>query len=441
MYWPDWMCARAREAGLEGTALRVVWGGHNRDSSFGHSRLGSGDTLVPVTVVDGVVFALARLVVLKKTTAEVWLAANPGDAVTKLHGCGAEVVVAADGSALPLAFDRPFNSDELDAWRYDGSAGPRPLKFLEGGRLKKPLSMQGIYRVTPATQTLIEAVLARTKAPKAKTAAAELEAALARSPADERAARVLADAWQDAGDARGEVMAIELALAREHDLERARGLDARHAALLRQAGAKKRPGGFPFRMLQGARGFEVLVVAEAPLAGSTPSARLDALAAFCGRVLEPAGASSLEVHTRTISARAQEVLDALGAVRQPGPSNVFSRKARFSTAELEQVALTEGALRLVFAGSLRAADDGPALPLQHGSQWLGSPLTSEVRASLVDGRLTATLRAPLGTPFADKRLAELERSFQAAGLRVVRETWRRTATGVDALVQGPPRAH
>ena len=48
---------------------------------------------------------------------------------------------------------------------------------------------------------------------------------------------MLADALQLAGDVRGEILALELALAGEEDPTRASSLDARHAELMRRSAA------------------------------------------------------------------------------------------------------------------------------------------------------------------------------------------------------------
>lgn len=278
MYWPDWMCDRAREHGLEGQRLRVLWGGHNQDTRFSRFKVGPGDRVVPVTAIDGVLHALALIEVAQKTTADAWLPTHPDDAKTRLHGCGSELLVARADAGLPLAFTRRFSAAQLERFRYDGSSGPRALKFLDGGKLKKSMSVQGVYRVTAETERLIEQVLAAPVLEPPKTTAAALEAGLRERPDDEGAARVLADAWQEQGDVRGEVMALELALAREADGVEAAKLDARHAALMRaQAGLKKRPGGFPLRAFQGARSFTELSTYGLSLRDGLPEVLVEAL--------------------------------------------------------------------------------------------------------------------------------------------------------------------
>jgi hypothetical protein len=153
MYWPDWMCAAAREHGLEGQPLTIVWGGHNHDTSFARFKVGVGDTLVPVTCVSGVVYVLASLVVLAKSNAALWLPAHPEHAHTRLPGCGNEVLVGTPQASL--RFDRPLSPAQLMAWRYATSTGERPLKFLRQGRLTRTMSMQGVYRVTEATRAVL----------------------------------------------------------------------------------------------------------------------------------------------------------------------------------------------------------------------------------------------------------------------------------------------
>ncbi|MBE2248524.1 MAG: hypothetical protein IAE78_03170 [Myxococcus sp.] len=429
MYWPDWMCDRAREHGLEGQRLRVLWGGHNQDTRFSRFKVGPGDRVVPVTAIDGVLHALALIEVAQKTTADAWLPTHPDDAKTRLHGCGSELLVARADAGLPLAFTRRFSAAQLERFRYDGSSGPRALKFLDGGKLKKSMSVQGVYRVTAETERLIEQVLAAPVLEPPKTTAAALEAGLRERPDDEGAARVLADAWQEQGDVRGEVMALELALAREADGVEAAKLDARHAALMRaQAGLKKRPGGFPFRAFQGARSFTELSTYGLSLRDGLPEVLVEALFGLGARLVEAEGVHRVEA-VRTVGAPLSRLLASLGASAVVGPGSVWSRKKPLSQGEVKRLVSCDATLRLSLAGRLRGSDEGAALPFQAASQWLGLPLLSELELSLADRSLRCSLRVPDGSPLAASRLVALEQVLRQLGGEVSRQRKRRTATG------------
>lgn len=437
MYWPDWMCERAREQGLEGQRLRLLWGGHNQDTRFSRFKVGPGDRVVPVTSIDGVLYALACVEVATKTDADAWLPRHPEDAKTRLHGCGSELLVAREGAGVTLAFSRAFDAKALARWRYDGSSGPRPLKYVEGGRLKKTLSVQGVYRVTADTERLVDEVLATPVVRAPKTTATDLKAALKAKPDDEGAARVLADAWQDAGDVRGEVLALELGLAAELDPAAAARLDERHAALMRaKAGLKKLPGGFPLRSAQGGRDFIELSTGALALRAATPPALLEAFFELAHRLLEVEGFDAIEVLQRAMPEGVAERLGALKATRRAGPWNIYERKTPFTLDEARGVLARAPALRLHVTGPLRANDGGPRLPLLAASQWLGQPPHSTLDCSLADGTLRGTFRAPRGTPLADRRLAELDALLRALGGAPARRRLRRTSRG-DELCPSP----
>lgn len=429
MYWPDWMCDRAREQGLEGHLLRLLWGGHNQDTRFSRFKVGPGDRVVPVTAIDGVLHALASVEVVEKTSAERWLPAHPEDAATRLHGCGSELLVARPDAGWPLAFNRPFTSQELEQWRYDGTSGPRPLKFLEHGKLKKSMSVQGVYRVTPSTEALVDAAFARATGPAPKTTVTSLEAALRQRPDDEAAARVLADAWLEQGDARGEVLALELALANETEPGEVAALDTRHAALLRATvGSKKVPGGFPFRAFQGGRAFTELGADGLTLRADLPEVMTSAFFELAARLLEVEGAHRVEV-LRDAGPVLAKRLEALAARPVLGSGASWTRRRPFSPGEVTLLVDAGAPLRLWVAGPLRAREGGGRLPFQAPSQWLGSCLTSELELSLADRSMRWWLRVPDGTPLSRHRREELEQLITRLGGRASRRRLRRTAGG------------
>ncbi|MFE9636911.1 hypothetical protein [Streptomyces sp. NPDC006463] len=63
-------------------------------------------------------------------------------------GCVTEVLTGPPGS--PLSFDIVVLPDLLER-TYTPRRGERTLKYLEGGRLIRSVSLQGIYRLAPAS--------------------------------------------------------------------------------------------------------------------------------------------------------------------------------------------------------------------------------------------------------------------------------------------------
>ncbi len=386
MYWPEWMCAAAREQGLEGLGLHALWGGHDHDTSFSRFKVGPGDQVVPVTVVDGVLYALASLEVRQKTTGDAWLPHHPEHARTRLRGCGSQVLAGTPGAVL--RFDRPFTAAQLVAWRFDGG---RAFKHLVKGRLTRTMSLGGVYRVSVDTAKVIDSVLAATVS-QAPARELELERRLRERPDDEAAARVLSDVLQEAGDLRGEVMALELALAQEPSVERAAALDASHAKLMRsRVGLKKSSGGFPFRSVMGARSF-TRVSASFRL---EPEAFVD----FARRWLGADGIDRLELHQRG-GVRVEHELARLGATRD-GVS--WRRSQPFTLDEVQPVLALDAAVSLVFEGPVRATDTGGPLPFQHASQWTGTPPSSTFEL-LLGSTARVKLQVPDGSAVGDHRL-------------------------------------
>lgn len=249
MYWPEWACDDARSLELEGKKIPVFFGGHNADSDFNRFKVGPGDTVIAITCIDGDLYLLASLIVLSKTSADGWLARHPDDVRFRFSRGGGQALGGQPVAAL--SFARRVPSSALTSFRYDSGKDGRALKFLEKGKLKRPSSMVGVYRLqVPTAQTLL-ALLESAPAASRKTSpnVTELREALILNPADRDAARVLADAWQDLGDPRGELLALEVAIA-EARPERAVELsEALERAMSKRGMAKslKLPGGFPYR--------------------------------------------------------------------------------------------------------------------------------------------------------------------------------------------------
>ncbi|MEW5740536.1 MAG: hypothetical protein AB1938_16530 [Myxococcota bacterium] len=435
MYWPDWMCAAAREQGLDGQPLRLLWGGHNADSSFSRFKVGPGDTVVPVTSRDGVLYALAALDVTEKTDADAWLATHPGDAKLRMHGCGKQLLVGTPRA--PLRFDRPFTPAQLETWRYDSGKTGRGLKHLdEKGRLTRILALQGVYRVSPKTAEMIAGVLAAASPPPpSPTEASALLARMREAPEDEATAHVLADAWQQQGEPRGELLALELALRTERDARKAADLDQRLAGLARKVkGLKTLPGGFPFRGAWGYRDHVELRVTDVALKSLAPR---DALELAQGFLLVD-DFSLVGLRASEAPPALEAVLQRLGAERSSHRflTRAWGLKGGFTVERVEACLAAQPNLALVAQGPLRLPGEPWPVPLQAPALWAGPALESEVVVHVEQRRAELTLRAPSGSALADVALKTLEDGFARAGLPVHRRTLRRGRHG-DMLPQAP----
>ncbi len=429
MYWPDWMCSGARELGLDGKQLQELWGGHNQDSRFSRFKVGPGDRVVPITSIDGVVFALAMIVVKEKSTFHSWIDAHPDASARKVARTGDEVLSALEGKGVALAFHRAFTSEQLAAWRYDGSDGPRPLKHLKDGKLGKPLSIQGVYRVRPETEPLVEATLALDAKKTPRTKSSELEAQARAKPDDEALARVLADAWQDEGELRGEVSSLELALAKAREPKEVNALDERHAKVMRGKGAKKLGGGFPYRPWLGGRTFTRVT---ARLQSSNCAEAWKRWGALLDRFFsEP----ELQVADgkRVPVAQLRPFFDALGATSKP-PHSIWDLPKRPSLEDVEALFALDSQASFVARGALQN-EAGARLPFQASSQWLGTRFESELRLTALPFVVSLVARVPDGSPLAPELVKALQAWAAGEQVEATVETLRRTESG-DRRDQG-----
>lgn len=435
MYWPEWMCEAARGQGLDGQPVHLLWGGHNADSDFGRFKVGPGDTVVPVTSRDGVLYALASVHVTEKTNADAWLERHPGDARLRLHGCGGQVLAGTPGA--PLRFDRALTPAQLEAWRYDAAKVPRALKHLTDGRLTRPLSVQGVYRVTTETAAVLDGVLGRPPPPApAPNEATALAQRLRESPDDEGLARVLADAWQHVGDARGELLALELALRTETSAARAGEWEQRLAAAARKVkGVKQQPGGFPHRAQWGGRDFVELRAVRLPLADGSAAGALS----LAQGVVDVEGFDALGMTSARAPAALEAALAACGASArgQVGFSRAWVRPAGepFTVAQADAclAAAADTRLALWATGVVRLPGTRASVPLQSTALWLGAPPRSEVRLFPLQRLGELTLRVPLGSALGDGAATALEDALRRRGASVNRRVLRRTARGDVAV--------
>ncbi len=73
--------------------------------------------------------------------------------------CTSEVVIGAEGT--PIRLDVAVPSDLLERLRFRSRRAERGLKHIEGGRLMKSISLQGIYRLSLSSADELAALLSR----------------------------------------------------------------------------------------------------------------------------------------------------------------------------------------------------------------------------------------------------------------------------------------
>ncbi|MEV4463429.1 hypothetical protein AB0J51_07390 [Micromonospora echinofusca] len=160
VYWPQerWRAALGVRRPLE-----VLFGGpHLSEPSFLRAKVRPGDTLYPIGVNRQVLFVFGRMRVRELVTAEdtldsyfesfhVWRFLAPT--------CTNEVVLGVEGTRVHG--NRALPGDVLRRMTYLPRKGPRPVKHVSPeGLLTSSISVQGIYRLAPASAADLDAVLA-----------------------------------------------------------------------------------------------------------------------------------------------------------------------------------------------------------------------------------------------------------------------------------------
>ncbi len=146
--------------------LTVLFGGpHLSEPSFRRATVQPGDLLYPIGVGDQVLYVFGRLRVHEIIA--VGDAGQPPleEYFSRFAGwrflaptCTTEVVIGAEGTRVQL--DRPVPGEVLKRLTYHPRRGLRPVKHVsEDGRLTRPDSVQGIYRLAEASAADLDAVL------------------------------------------------------------------------------------------------------------------------------------------------------------------------------------------------------------------------------------------------------------------------------------------
>jgi hypothetical protein len=123
-----------------------------------------GDDMYAVHVNRGVVYVVCRMRIVDKDRhgccgaepADYREPAFPGHhewGMLGAEGCGAAAVHV---DATPIRFDRPLPGSLLTELGWRNQRGQtRGLKFVEDGRLVRHLSLDGVYRLTPASADIM----------------------------------------------------------------------------------------------------------------------------------------------------------------------------------------------------------------------------------------------------------------------------------------------
>jgi hypothetical protein len=177
--WTKDRCRRVKQLGQAGAKLTVLFGGpHLSQRRFSRFGVQPGDYIYPVNAAEGVLYILGRMRVKRLLSLGQYIAANPrlfagcedpdypGGTLEnwiKAHpekaylvwSCTDEVAVGQQGTSL--RFDVALSPEQLEGLRFRSKRGERGLKYIEGGRLKKVLGLDGgVYRLSPESAVLFE---------------------------------------------------------------------------------------------------------------------------------------------------------------------------------------------------------------------------------------------------------------------------------------------
>ncbi|MET9520509.1 hypothetical protein [Streptomyces sp. NPDC002994] len=167
--WTNDLCRQLEQSGYAGQRLTMLFGGpHQSLPSFQRAGVQPGDRIYPLRVLRTRLHVLGAMEVARIIPYE--------DAGTVLHdddyaklldwrplkvGCVTEVVTGPPGS--PLAFGTTVPPYLLERLTYTSRRGERTLKYIEEGRLIRSVSLQGIYRLAPASASELRQLVLATE--------------------------------------------------------------------------------------------------------------------------------------------------------------------------------------------------------------------------------------------------------------------------------------
>ncbi|MEV6684812.1 hypothetical protein AB0N28_05660 [Streptomyces sp. NPDC051130] len=155
--WTNDLCRELERSGYAGRRLTMLFGEpHQSLPSFQRAGVQPGDRIYPVRVLRTRLHVLGAMEVARIIPYEDAGSVLHDDDYAKLldwrplkAGCVTEVVTGPPGS--PLAFDATVPPDLLERLTFTSRRGERTLKYIEEGRLIRSVSLQGIYRLAPAS--------------------------------------------------------------------------------------------------------------------------------------------------------------------------------------------------------------------------------------------------------------------------------------------------
>ncbi|RPF41048.1 hypothetical protein EDD96_4836 [Streptomyces sp. Ag109_G2-6] len=169
--WTNHLCRELERSGYAGRRLTMLFGGpHQSLPSFRRAGVQPGDRIYPVRVLGAQLYVLGALEVSRIIPHEDAGAVLHDDDYAKLldwrplkAGCVTEVVTGPPGSAL--SFGTTVPPDLLERLTYTSRRGERTLKHVQEGRLIHSISVQGIYRLAPASATELHRLVGNADAP------------------------------------------------------------------------------------------------------------------------------------------------------------------------------------------------------------------------------------------------------------------------------------
>lgn len=186
--WTDDRRRWLKNNGVTGRSLRVLFGGgHQSAPSFTRFGVKPGDSIYPVWVHGGVLHLVARLRVREIIPVADYLLHHLDcpdvDPTRHLHEVQADLIrqhpelehripwgcvsEAALGEGTPIRFDLAVPPGLLERLRFRSQRGERGLKYVEDGRLKRSVGLQGgVYRLVPESAVGFERLVAGTRPPE-----------------------------------------------------------------------------------------------------------------------------------------------------------------------------------------------------------------------------------------------------------------------------------
>jgi hypothetical protein len=182
--WSSERCRCITQAHQEGARLSLLFGGpHTSEPSFSRAGVQPGDYVYPIRVQKGILSIIGRMRVREILPLETYLTAyahlfadctrkdsvawaedllnqyfsrHPEQAYLR-YTCTEEVVLGEEGT--PVRFDIAVPPELLTQIRYRSQRRERDIKYIENGKLKNVLSLQGIYRLTEQSAQDFERLL------------------------------------------------------------------------------------------------------------------------------------------------------------------------------------------------------------------------------------------------------------------------------------------